>query len=317
VVWKFTNMLDARAEHQPVLGTVLTLHVRGRGRRNTRRAESALLAQIDRLELVFSAFRTNSEFDRWRQGPQTASVSSDLAQLLAMGLDWQHRSGGLFNPAVGVVSERWQRAERESVLPSDAELNELGASIVEPRYTVEGNVITKLGDCSRLNFNALAKGHVVDLATRHVVDRFSPTMLLVNVGGDLVHHGEPAARVAIEDPKRAYDNAPPATYAHIANCGLATSGSARRGFTVNGEQFSHVIDPRTGHPVDSVASATVVASDAATADVLATVASVATPDAAVAFIDACPDAACLIVDATGSVFTSNGWDALTAYRVVT
>ena len=86
-------------------------------------------------------------------------------------------------------------------------------------------------------------------------------------------------RVGIEDPRWPFDNVPPMVQISLANAALATSGTGRRGFVVGGVKYGHVIDPRTGIPVDHVLSASVVAPDAVTAGALATAAMVLAPDA--------------------------------------
>lgn len=56
-----------------------------------------------------------------------------------------------------------------------------------------------------------------------------------------------------------------------SNKGLATSGNYRKFIEENGEKYSHTIDPRTGYPIkNTLLSATVIASEAMTADALAT-----------------------------------------------
>ena len=72
----------------------------------------------------------------------------------------------------------------------------------------------------------------------------------------------------------------------IDNEALATSGGARRWWTIGGKRYSKVLDPRTGLPVDSVASATVVARNAAEADVLATTALVLKPEETLVLVEA-------------------------------
>ena len=102
---------------------------------------------------------------------------------------------------------------------------------------------------------------------------------------------------------------PPLARVRVANAGLATSGSARRGFRVAGRWFGHVIDPRTARPVDHVASATVLAPDAATADVVATIAGVQPVDEAIATVDGWDGVEVLLVDHDGRQWPSAGWDA--------
>ena len=242
-----------------------------------------------------------------------------MARLLALALDWQVAGGGVFNPAVGFLTERWKAAEREDVLPSADEVAMLAAGIQSPRYTDTGGGIEKIGDCSALNFNAIAKGLVVDLATSRVFEAGGLDVMVVNIGGDLVHRGEGELVVGIEDPLRAYDNAEPLAKVAIAGQGLATSGSARRGFRIGGAWYSHVIDPRTGWPVEGVASASVVAGDAATADVVATLLSVLAPEEGCALVDAgfasfesvrAGDAiGCCIIGDNGALTTNAAWDA--------
>lgn len=81
------------------------------------------------------------------------------------------------------------------------------------------------------------------------------------------------------------DNAPPLLTFDLCDAAVATSGSARRGFSVGEEWISHVLDPRTGQPAGSSASVTVVAADATTADAVATIVSVMDVAEGLAFVD--------------------------------
>ena len=169
-----------------------------------------------------------------------------------------------------------------------------------------------LGDCTALNFNALAKGLIVELACQHVAGEVEVDELLVNIGGDLRHVGGPGVVVAIEDPARPYDNAEPLARVRVTGAGLATSGSSRRGVHIGDRWFSHVIDPRTARPVEHVRSASVIAADAATADVVATVLSVLEPAEGLSFVGANVDDtgpwACCVVDDRSVVHTNPAWD---------
>ncbi|MEZ5179565.1 MAG: FAD:protein FMN transferase [Acidimicrobiales bacterium] len=146
---------------------------------------------------------------------------------------------------------------------------------------------------------------------------FDLDRLVVDAGGDLLHRGAGALRVGVEDPHRPYDNVAPLAVVEVADRAVATSGRARRWFAVGADRHSRVLD-RTGRPVAHAASATVVAPDATTADVLATVASVLAPGEAVAFVDGLAadgiDAARLVVTADGDRHASAGWSALVRQR---
>jgi thiamine biosynthesis lipoprotein ApbE len=93
------------------------------------------------------------------------------------------------------------------------------------------------------------------------------------------HSGSPRAGsrgdrrwgVGVQDPRYPEDRTRLFTAVHVRDQAVVTSGHYARGYTVEGRRFSHIVDPRTGRPVDTrLASVTVVAPDAAMADGLAT-----------------------------------------------
>jgi FAD:protein FMN transferase len=290
--------------HEPYLGTVATIRVIG-SRRSAIAAERVTLAALEHWEAQFSLFRPDSELCRWRRGLVAAS-SPALTTLLGLGTYWQLRSGGILNPAVGVIAGRWNRAELEQQLPSDDELEDLAASVQAPRVVVEYDLVLPVGDCSQLTFHSFAKGLIVDWAASEGFAAAGVSSLLLNVGGDLVHRGDDSVVVGVEDPLRAYDNDPPICAVRLNNEAMATSGGARRGWLINGAWYSHVLDPRTARPVTNVASASVIAADAATADAIATVLSVLEPNEGLEFCDT-ENISALVIDAQGKHHANDGW----------
>ncbi len=97
---------------------------------------------------------------------------------------------------------------------------------------------------------------------------------------------------------------------------MATSSGAFRGFTIQGKWYSHLLDPRSGQPAEGIKSVSVLASSAAEADVLATIASVLTVQQSLALIDATSDAACLILDRNDQVHCSSRWPASSSLKYV-
>ncbi|MDH4145204.1 MAG: FAD:protein FMN transferase [Acidimicrobiia bacterium] len=331
-----------RAVHQPILGTVLDLRVTGARPAALARAEAVVLGEIERLERIFSVFDADSELSRWRRIDGDAVVSAELATLFELSAWWQRHSCSVFNPAAGALTERWQRAEREGVAPRPDELAVLARQIATPRFRLEGSQVRKVGDCRSLNFNALAKGLVADLAAQRAIETVEIDSLLVNLGGDLVHRGTGVAAVGVENPLRPFDNEAPIAQVRLGNAGLATSGPARRGFTVAGQRHGQLLDPRTGRPASAVSSATVVGPDAASADAAALVLGVLDPAAGLAWLDSLPAPprsvvgapptaaigaagatgassaggrlAALVVDGAGTQFRNAAWSELEARR---
>ena len=295
-------------EH-PLLGTVVEVVVTGGTAANARAVSSVVVAEIDRLEGVLSAYRDDSELSAWKRD-DVEVPSEDLCAVLAAALDWQQRSEGSFNPLTGELSAVWTAAEQSGGAPSASRLRDVADSIRVPRYELIDGVPRRLGDCRLLNLNAIAKGYIVDraLAKASLADRV--LSVVVSAGGDLAHRGIESARVGIENPLRPFDNEPAIASVELRDCGLATSGAARRGVRIGNEWFSHVLDPRTGQPIETLASISIVAPTAMEADVLATVAGAMAPADAVGYIETQPSVGCLLVEPNGHIGSDSTWAGL-------
>ena len=307
-----TNTVPFRFWHYPYLGTTLEVRVGGLSEGDGGILDAAVMAEVDRLERLFSVFDPDSELRRWTHR-EIDQPGPELQEVLAGALRWQRWSAGAFNPMVGLITARWQQAEDEQVEPRPGELAALASSIREPRYVVDsGGTIGVVGDLHGLSLNAYAKGWIVDRAVQRGLEAGPPCGghdLVVNAGGDLRHVGPRALAVGIENPHRAYDNAPPLSSVIIGQAATATSGSARRAFHVGIQRYSQIIDPRTGTTVQTPASVSVVAPDAATADVLATILAVAHPGLVLERATKL-GVAWLIVDQAGSRRANQAWTDL-------
>jgi len=267
-----------------VLGT--RLHTRFEPAEHEDTLDELVLAEIARLEAIFSSYRADSELNRFNRG-ESGPPSADLRTVLDAAWSWAGRSGGAFHPATWALSQRWRDAERLGVRP--------------------GGLSTAPDD--RLDLNAIAKGYIVDQAVRVAWHSGLAESVMVNLGGDLSHRGSGEVSVGVEDPRRPFDNLPPMVRLRLARGALATSGGARRGYRIDGHWFPHVLDPRTGEPVTHTLSATVVAGDTMTADALATIACVLPHRESLALVDSTPGASCLVMAADGQVLTSARWPA--------
>lgn len=244
--------------------------------RSARRAVDAAIAEIERLEDIFSVYRQDSELQRWKRGEVPASA--ELTAVLALAWSWWQRTEGAFSPAAKTPPDLPlpYRLEADEAIPSD------GAETID--------------------LNAIAKGWIVDRAIQAAL-RHSPEELMVNAGGDIVHRGGTPMVVHIEDPMRRGHGAP-ITALVLGDAAVATSGTSWRG--------THVLDPRTGGRVEHIISATVVADDAASADALATALMVLPAADGTRLTDQLAPQihGCLLVGADGSVHPSTGWPAL-------
>lgn len=292
-------MYDFHYEH--VLGTSLELRIVAAREGGARRAESTVLAEIDRLERILSGWSADSELARWLDTFDTdVAVSAELADVLHASGAWRERTGGAFDPAAQEVIERLRD----------------GAPVYADTQVTRDTLwrVDRMGETARrltrhaVSLDAIAKGYIVARAAARARAVDGVSDVLLNVGGDVQHFGLGAVAAAVADPFAPAENAPPIAIVRLSNAALATSGAYRRGFFVDGRRVSHIVDPRSGQPADRIASASVFAADCATADALSTAFSVLLPHESIMLADSLGDVGCLLVGRDGTVTTNATWD---------
>ncbi|MDB4892660.1 MAG: apbE 4, partial [Gemmatimonadetes bacterium] len=226
--------------YEQVLGTSLELQVVATHPDSARRAERAVLVELDRLERILSGWATTSELSRWQETHgENVAVSPELAEVLELAEDWRIWTVGAFNPAAVSLVELLGDPSQSSAM-SDR-IRELS----EPLWTVDRqHGVACRRTRLRFSLDALAKGYIVDrvAACARAVD--GVTQVLVNIGGDLRHHGDRPLEVGVADPSAPAENAPPIAVVRLRGEALATSGGYRRSFTIAGRTVSHILDPR-------------------------------------------------------------------------
>ena len=151
------------------------------------------------------------------------------------------------------------------------------------------------------NVDALGKAYIIESAAAAALKAWpSIDGLLLNIGGDIVVRGR-AAEIAIADQTAWFDNADPIATIAVHNAAVATSGTYARG--------GHLTDPRTGQSQRSPVAATVVASDAVTANALATTLCLTNADDDLRLVEATPGAEAMRV-VSGVVQRTSGFALL-------
>ena len=295
--------------HENVLGTSFELRVWCDSLKRSEDAEQTALAEIDRMARIVSTYDSNSEFSCWQSGGTAQKLSAELTGLLRACDRWQVRTGGAFHPGVERISRVWRKAENSNLVPDDkhivAELERLQGS---PWLWI-GNAALPQPDYP-ITFNAIAKGLIVDSAGLAVMALPDVESVSIAIGGDLRCFGRNSQSVSIPSPRPELTGSTHLDQISVMNRAVATSSASYRGFTIQGRRYSHLLDPRTGHPVDHLLSATVVANTAEEADVLATACSVLNVEESLRLVESLDHVECLLVDRHGQRYQSHGWMTL-------
>lgn len=296
--------------HENVLGTSLELRISAADEAAAERAETVVLEEIERLNLVFSTYTAQSELSRLvaANAGESTPISAELASALEQCEHWQAASGGAFNPAAEELTRMWDVAAKRGAIPTAAVLTSAvnRASQTHWQLDASGERVTRKSDAA-MSLNAIAKGIILDSAAAAAAANTGVDGVLVNIGGDIRIAG--AFTAVVEVPRAMADTigGPLAASLSLSSGAIATSGNSEREWKIAGQFYSHLIDPRNGQPVSHVASATVIADDSATADALATICCVLSPEESIGLIESITGAECFVQLATGDEAASSGW----------
>ncbi len=221
---------------------------------------------IDHFDRTWSRFRADSLISRIahaRHGgrfelPDHAATLLDLYDRLYELTD------GALDPFVARDLELLGYDATYSLQPAPASVrrDEHQRRARWPDLQRDGTTITT-DRAALLDVGAAGKGHLVDLIAETLIDA-GVRWFVVDAGGDLRHHGDQPIRVGFEHPR---DPTRVIGTIDVGNRALCASATNRRAW---GDELHHVLDARTGLPVDDVLATWVIADTAALADGLAT-----------------------------------------------
>lgn len=221
-------------------------------------ARDAVSAVIERFDREWSRFRADSPVSELAEG-RAASVPapSDADAMLSLYRELDEATAGAVNPLVGDALARLGYDARLTLAP-------WGGPQPAPAWRdllTWGDTLS-LGAPATIDVGALGKGRLVDLVL-DVVTAHVEGDVVVDASGDLAVRGEPV-RVGLEHP---YDASRAIGIATVTDGALAASAINRRAW---GEGLHHVLDARTGAPVNAFAATWALADTAMHADALAT-----------------------------------------------
>ncbi len=219
------------------------------------------VAEIRRLEAIFSLFHADSELSRLNRDGRLDVPSLDMIELASLCTALHHRTHGAFDPTVqplwALHAEAWSRG----AAPDDHEIERLCRSTGWREVDLSPSEISFRWPGMALTLNGIAQGFIADkvvsLLRRHGIEN-----VLVNTG-----EISAAGRAQGDSPWSVV--LPDGSEMLLSNRAVATSAPLATSFD-RGETVGHIIDPRTGRPGGRWTQVTVEAKSAAEADGLST-----------------------------------------------
>jgi len=236
---------------------------------------SRVFRLIKQQENIFTVNRPHSEVMAVNHaaGSHPVEVSQPVYELIKRAKAVSLLDNSLFNFTIGPLVKRWKIGFNGHSVPAASDLQSLLA-LTNPSDVV-------LDDAARsvflqhagmeIDLGAIAKGYIADVVRDFLLAEQVPQGL-INLGGNvqtLGASGQEGWGIGLKKPFAAEDAL--LGVIHVSNKSVVTSGIYERYFELDGRRYHHILDPKTGYPLDNeLQSVTVISEDSIDGDIYTT-----------------------------------------------
>ena len=235
-------------------------------------SQKEIQRQLDTWESILSHWQPDSAVSRFNAYASTEwmNVPTELVEVVELAQQIGSKTDHALDITLAPLIDLWGFGSkgRRNVPPTAVEIAQAKAQCgwqhLHTRH--EPPALRKDIPGLRINVSAVAEGWTMDRLAQHL-EAGGATRFLLEIGGEVLARGE--WRVGIQAPA-----APPGEAAQtlrLRDQTIATSGVYRQHFSADEKDYAHVLEPRTGRPIEhTVVSVSVIHSSAAQADGFAT-----------------------------------------------
>lgn len=248
-------------ESRFLMGTLVTVTLHG-DRQDAATHGAAVFKELSRIEDLTSFHKPsmlNSINDSSGMAP--VRVSEELIRIIEISLALAEQTHGAFDPTIGAVTRLWNfSGSAQSRVPEEAEIREALALVNRHLVQIDhaaGTVFLPRKGMA-LDLGGMVKAYALE-RTREILSGRAIQSALVDIGGDILAHGEKSVgqdwRIGIRDP-RAQSSI--RGIVSLRDRFVLTSGDYERYLASDGCRYHHILDPQTGYPAEGVQSVTLV-----------------------------------------------------------
>ena len=198
-------------------------------------------------------------------------VNPETAELLRLAITIGEQSGGTFDVTIAPASALWDFTADAPTLPDPDALKNAVSRVDYRNIAIEGNTVT-LKNGAGIDLGGIAKGYIADRVAAYLREA-GVASACINMGGNIVTIGTKpdgsAWTIGVRDPNGTPEQSEEVL--SLTDAAAVTSGNYERFFELDGVRYHHLLDPKTGMPVQNgVASVTIIGTQSALCDALST-----------------------------------------------
>jgi len=265
--------------------------------------------EITRIEKLISSWDTNSQtyLINKNAGIQPVTVDRELIELIERSIAISKFTDGAFDISFASMDKIWKFDGSVTTMPSEEKIK---ASVEKVGY--ENIILNKHNSTvflknkeMKISFGGIGKGYAADKAKALLISK-GVKGGIINASGDLTTWGKQANgepwQVGVKNP---LNKDKIFAWFPVENKAVVTSGNYEKYVMINGQRYTHIINPKTGYPSKGIISVSVFAPKAELADALATSIFVMGKEIGLHFINQIATVDCIIVTDNGKILYSN------------
>ncbi len=267
------------------MGTVFDISAYVSQKSGAEKVFDKVFHEVNRLDNVMSNYKPESDLSKINRKAASESVSCDdeLAYIIEQSIEYGDITQGAFDITIGPLMKKWGFFKAQGRIPDNNELDSVLQSVSYKNIRIEEKtkkslfrgsnsekVISFVNPHTQVDLGGIGKGYAVDVAMK-LLRKNGIRSALINFAGNVYASGSPPGRkswiIGLQHPRNSKEIL---GSFEVTDKAVSTSGDYEKFFTMNGERYSHIIDPRSGIPVKGIASVTIIADSATKADALST-----------------------------------------------
>ena len=202
-----------------------------------------ILSDLDALTDYYHNRDVNNVYTI-NQSNEAITIDSELYRIIEEAIDASSYGADYFNPLCGSLSEKWKEALNKGEVLSETVIQEELEKINNTHIECDevNNTVNRVGEAT-LDLGGIAKGYAIDSLYTYLKSN-NITHYLINGGRSSILVGEKINsdgyyRIGLS---KEYPN----HHIKVKNCVVSTSGNTEQGKVIEGEKYSHIVNPITG-----------------------------------------------------------------------
>ncbi|HFI0462892.1 TPA: FAD:protein FMN transferase [Streptococcus suis] len=247
-------------------------------------------------------------------GQEPVKVSAETFELIEKALEYSELTEGRFDITIGAVNDLWRIGQDDARVPSQDEIDQALQKIDYKKVILDAdNQTVFLSEAGmRIELGGISKGYI----GTGIADMFyqtGVTTAIINLGGNVIVMGtspgsDEGWNVGVQDP----DEVRGATVGtqRAKDYAIITSGIYERFLEVDGTRYHHILDPKTGYPLDNnISGVTVFAPRSTDGDALSTSLFLFGIEEGLEFVNQMEGVEAVFIDKEHGVYLSDGLKA--------